>query len=1205
MQNIDRWLMWDDSADTPRRPHWKGDFSVSFNDAEDHHTFEKAVGAAAEKDSWGIGFVTGDDIAVIDVDGCADIVEDGRKDPKDWVPSLREFRRAADGSEVYAEWSPSGTGLHIPVADFDEPEFWTDLSIDDAEHEGVDVLQGRFVTVTGDVERGFDGEVVEHAPDIDHWLLGAKETINALNGDGDLANAGDGDGWKPDNEWLTEDDIRDALSHLDADCGYNQWRNIGFAVAEFFHEEDDGGADEDAWEKAVELFKSWSETADEQWDASAEQQAERIVEDSWESIEVESDPVTVGTLIAYATNAGWDMPAPPQSNSEEVDWDAVEEARLSTDWRSDEMCDVRDDVIGEEWTDPPEDSDKEPEFIGLYVSEPIGPDDDVIVTLPKQDARVEHRAPAQSTVDVKLQDRYAGRVINAEPLHKLAQRLDVLYNECLNAQARAAVAHRLMQALEFVTTGGADDQTIYCYNPVTGTLDGDGREVIRSVIEGVCPGRASGHEKREIVGKIADRTREDGSQAFEPRGKFDNEEHDYRVVGNGILRLPTLQRDGSVSDPELLDFDPDLRAKQRLPVDWSPDADTLEIDEWLDEITERPEDRATIEEAIGNILLPDYRHPKITMMYGSGRNSKGVILDVIVEMCGGVDSPTVAGNRLEDLAKNKFRTAMLDDALVNVSGDIGQRKIQEGSKLKELTGGDAQEGESKHEDSETFRNSAKLWFAANSPPLPPESGEAWQERWLPIHLPFQFIPDPDPEDPYQKPQENGIKDRLTRDDNLEAILVRAIEGLARLEAQGDVSLPESPAERLDSYEQDADPIGRVETDLLKPVHGASSKAEKYVPNGAVFDAYKSLASDDGVDAVSRTDFFRLLEDRVEDIPFDKSRPRAPDSVDDDRVYSMTGVAFRDEAVEHLSEYWLNHPWVTIDAPASDDGGESANDTADRRSPHYDDVITLDDAANADSYVTVEVDVDYKNLQGSNLIEITVHDDSAMRDIVAKDRGNDELDIVDGVQEGDTVRFERLKPGADLKVRPMTDVTIVNRENSESVNDEEGDSTRSIDLINDPIDNREGTSASEDAQAEQDAARADGGEDEGDTAQIDRAVREHADAAEDDAALAGQVSAVTKCNDLDEIAARIRAFRDEGSENGDGGSDGCGEFDGEDPPRPATALDTWQCRECGVKWGTDTAWEECGQCGAEVDVDWNVETGRVSSETAEAVNGGEA
>lgn len=945
MQDIDRWLMWSGESDTSRRPHWKGDFSVSYNDKDDWHSFEEAVEAASERDSWGIGFVTGDDVAVIDFDGIKG--DDGN--PVDWAPSLGRLRLAYDGdSAPYIEWSPSVNGMHIPVEGMDNTDWWTDLTVDDREHEGVDLLQGQFVTVTGETERSFDGGVIEHCEAVNFLLEEAQEAITSLNGGGgDLVNNGDRGDWTPDNEWLTEDDIREALTHIDADCGYNKWRNIGFAAAEYYHREDGGS---EGKERAKDLYKEWSQTADEKWDSQAEQQAERIVEDSWARIDAyqESDgssPVTVGTLVAYAQEAGWEMPAPPQDviTDTKTDWEVVEAERQSVEWSSgsNAVVEARDDVVGWKWR---EDEDGEPvEVIGLTVAEPIDAVDDVYCTLDLKSAKREHRVDADTTTAVKMPRRVERRVVNHEPLHKLAHRLDALYEDCLNAEARSAAVQRLLQALEIITVGGQEDKTLYVYDPGTGIYDGGGREVVRTVVESVCPARASDHEKREIVSKIADRTREPSSEAFEARGEFDTENHDYRVVGNGVLRLPTKQPDGSVCAPEILEFDPDLRARKRVPTDYNLDADTSDVAEWLDGMTGREEDRLAIEELVGNVLLPNYRHPKITMMHGSGRNGKGVLLDVIAEMCGGVESPNVAGNRLEDLVDNDFRGAKMMDALVNVNGELNGRKLSEkdASKLKELTGEEPQEAEDKHISAETFRNSAKLFFGSNSPLLPPETQESWQERWVPIELPFSFVPNPDPDDPLQKPDDKKIKQKMTREGNLEAMLLLAVDGLARLEAQGDVSLPESPEDRLKDYALDADPISRVEVDLLQAARNPSSKAEKYVPKAAVFEAYKSMARGDGVEPIDKNRFFSILEDRMENLPYHEQRPRTPDDVDNNREYSLRGVRFCEEATEHLSEYWLSHPWVQVTDTAEGRYGAADTDTTgDREELTIEDILSI-------------------------------------------------------------------------------------------------------------------------------------------------------------------------------------------------------------------------------------------------------------------------
>ena len=115
LQDRDQWLLWDSSSDTPRRPHWAGNTSISWSDPDDWHSFEEAVETAKKRDSWGIGYVMAldnDDHArglygCLDLDGV--IAEVGG--PKEWLPSLEDFLN----DHAYAEYSASGEGIHIPL----------------------------------------------------------------------------------------------------------------------------------------------------------------------------------------------------------------------------------------------------------------------------------------------------------------------------------------------------------------------------------------------------------------------------------------------------------------------------------------------------------------------------------------------------------------------------------------------------------------------------------------------------------------------------------------------------------------------------------------------------------------------------------------------------------------------------------------------------------------------------------------------------------------------------------------------------------------------------------------------------------------------------------------------------------------------------------------------------------------------------------
>lgn len=282
----DKWLLWDNSADTPRRPHWRGDFGISWNDSDDWHTFEQALEASQERDSWGIGYVftPDDDEYMIDVDGGFN--DEGK--PREWFPGLDRF--TDDGA--YMEWSPSGDGVHIPV-EGQLPEWWSDSELEDKEHQGVDVLTNKFCTFTGakHPDSGDNVTEVNAAP----FLFNCYQNLEGEPPQPEADESESGQNYDGD-EWLTDDDVEAALDEIDPDLPHNEWIKLAYAV----HDYDRGS-------NGKSLFESWSKRG-QKWDADAK----RSVDSIWNNATEGSD-VTVATLIHKAKESGW---APPTEDKD-------------------------------------------------------------------------------------------------------------------------------------------------------------------------------------------------------------------------------------------------------------------------------------------------------------------------------------------------------------------------------------------------------------------------------------------------------------------------------------------------------------------------------------------------------------------------------------------------------------------------------------------------------------------------------------------------------------------------------------------------------------------------------------------------------------------------------------------------------------------------------------------------------------------------
>lgn len=303
-----QWLLWDAGADTPRRPHWDGNFQVSWTDPNDWHTFEEAVDLARTHETWGIGFVFSKvgDFTFMDLDGCLN----NRGAPKDWLPSIEPFNY-----ETYMETSASGTGLHVILRDFKVPDWWSDTHFSDDEHEGVEVYEQKFCAFTGSpIETSVQDVGTVDATD---WLVEAYKSINGDDPTEEFESSFDDadDGGRANREeFLDEDDVRDALDHIDPDVAYTTWRDIGFALKDFFG----------STNTALSVFIDWSR-AGSKWDKEAEEQAERIIKDA-----TAGGGRTIGTVIHHARGGGWELPTSKKdsspTSSADLDTDEVDRA---------------------------------------------------------------------------------------------------------------------------------------------------------------------------------------------------------------------------------------------------------------------------------------------------------------------------------------------------------------------------------------------------------------------------------------------------------------------------------------------------------------------------------------------------------------------------------------------------------------------------------------------------------------------------------------------------------------------------------------------------------------------------------------------------------------------------------------------------------------------------------------------------------------
>jgi len=240
--------------------------------------------------------------------------------------------------------------------------------------------------------------------------------------------------------------------------------------------------------------------------------------------------------------------------------------------------------------------------------------------------------------------------------------------------------------------------------------------------------------------------------------------------------------------------DPSYRSTIQHPVSWDPNARSNELETFLSEIVGEWEEH--ICELAGYLLLPVNLIKRIFIWHGETDTGKTTLMNLLKGVVGPAHYAQVPLGALGDPAR-RFVLAELEDRLVNFADDLPGVHIEDPSVLKIMTGGMQYiRIERKYESAYHAHNVCRIVCAANRLPSCAEKNDAWYER-LAI-FPFRRRLSEAEKDP-------ALREKFETDLGLrQAMLVKAVEGLRRLEARGwDL---EGSREELQAYKEWNDPV---------------------------------------------------------------------------------------------------------------------------------------------------------------------------------------------------------------------------------------------------------------------------------------------------------------------------------------------------------------------------------------------------------------
>jgi putative DNA primase/helicase len=256
-----------------------------------------------------------------------------------------------------------------------------------------------------------------------------------------------------------------------------------------------------------------------------------------------------------------------------------------------------------------------------------------------------------------------------------------------------------------------------------------------------------------------------------------NPDDGYINVKNGLLDWGT---------GKLIEHTPKRLSTIQLPVDYDPDANDPVIMKFLRNIM--PDDAIdTICEMIGYCLTTHTKYEKAVMLIGSGGNGKSTFTNMLSAFVG---KENISNVSLQDLEKNRFKLAELQNKLVNTYADLPRTDMSNSSSFKAIVSGDSINVERKNKDPFDFRPFAKLIFSTNEFPRSADMTDGFYRRWFIIPFDKKFTPDK---------ADVKLIEKLTTPSALSTLLNYAIDGLRRLDQNGRFTEGETIKKAVDQY----------------------------------------------------------------------------------------------------------------------------------------------------------------------------------------------------------------------------------------------------------------------------------------------------------------------------------------------------------------------------------------------------------------------
>ena len=424
--------------------------------------------------------------------------------------------------------------------------------------------------------------------------------------------------------------------------------------------------------------------------------------------------------------------------------------------------------------------------------------------------------------------------------------------------ARQKAVNQLKEGLHIESLERAGE--LIRYNDETGIYEDDAERIVREQLEARLREHNTPSEAKHILHKL-DSQPSIKEDAFTPEGKV--------CVTNGVLDI------SEPSDPTLESHTPDVRIRERLSVEYDPNAGCPRFKQFVNERVAEG-DAEKLQEFVGyTVFRPwDMRYHKALMIVGPTQTGKSTFLKVLTALLG---KENVSNLSLQQLADDQFALGQVQGTFANICNDLDADKVHNIGRFKQLTAGDRLEVDKKHDDYRTIHWTQKQIYAANQVPELEYEDNAFYRRWLHVQFPNEI-----PED-----QQSGqFEDELKKE--LPGILNWALEGYVRLMRNEGFTDELGSEQKRDLWKEYGNSIDRFVDDR------AALVPDTELPKDKIYSAYTAFCAETGRQAKPKNSFSDYLTRQYN---VETARP----TLGGERVHCFRGLHLSDADEDETSQ----------------------------------------------------------------------------------------------------------------------------------------------------------------------------------------------------------------------------------------------------------------------------------------------------------------